>query len=143
MGPRPGRGPGRICQLIFWQRCTARPSIATLNVGLNQKFANDTTVHGVNQKQLVKKNVIPKQYRYQLYYAYHYSQICYGIETYGVATKSNLNKIQRLQKKIIKVLFYKDWLTPTNDLHRELKILKVEDVHKSFTLLNHLSTSNT
>ncbi len=80
------------------------------------------------------KNLLPKQYRYQLYHAYHYSQICYGIETYGIVTKSNLNKIQSLQNKIIKVVFNKDWLTPTNDLHRELKILKVEDVHKLFTL---------
>ncbi len=67
----------------------------------------------------VIKKLIPKQYRYQLYYAYHYFQICYGIETCGIATKSNLNKIQILQNKIIKVLFNEDWLTPTNDLRIE------------------------
>ncbi len=32
------------------------------------------------------------------------------------------------------ILFNKDWLTPTKDLHRELKIIKIEDVHKLFTL---------
>ncbi len=44
------------------------------------------------------------------------------------------SKSNSRQSKIIKVLFNKDWLTPTNDLHRELKILKVADVHKLFTL---------
>ena len=31
-------------------------------------------------------------------------------------------------------MFTKEWLTPTNHLNRELKILKVEDAHKLFTL---------
>ncbi len=92
-------------------------------------------VHSLNYHVAYTYSI--KQYGYQLDCTYHYSQICYGIETYGIATKSNLNKIHRLQNKIIKVLFNKhdkDWLTPTNGLHRELKILKVADVHKLFTL---------
>ncbi len=39
-----------------------------------------------------------------LYYTYYYSQICCGIETYSTIPKSNLNKVQILQNKIIKVL---------------------------------------
>ncbi len=77
---------------------------------------------------------MPRQYKCQLYYAYHYSQISYGIEAYGTAAKSNLIKVHRLRNKILKALYNKDWLMPTNDLHKELRILKVVDVHKLFTL---------
>ena len=59
-----------------------------------------------------------------LYYAYYYSQICCGIETYSTIPKSNLKKVQILQNKIIKVLvlYNKDWLTPTNNLHKDLNM---------------------
>ena len=42
--------------------------------------------------------------------------------------KSNLSKIQVLQNRILKILFNKDWFTPTPDLHRELGLLQVKDI---------------
>ncbi len=80
-----------------------------------------------------------------IYCAYHYSQISYGIEADGTADKTNLIKVQRLQNKILKVLYNKDWLMPTNDLHKELNIPKVVYVlHKPFTVsfMLFLSTSD-
>ncbi len=73
---------------------------------------------------------MPTRYRHQLYYAYHYSQVTCGIEVFGKTAKSNISKIQRIQNKIIKVLYKKEWLTPTDDLHKELKLLQIRDIYK-------------
>ncbi len=67
--------------------------------------------------------------------------VTYGIEVFGKTAKSNIiSKIQRIQHKIIKVLYKKEWLTPTNDLHKELKLLQIirlsdiMDIYKLFIL---------
>ena len=57
-----------------------------------------------------------------------YSQIKYGLIIYGFTTKSNINKLQTLQNKLLKVLTFKDRRYPTNDIHSQLKILKIEDI---------------
>ena len=63
-----------------------------------------------------------------LYYSLIYSQIKYGLIIYGFTTKSNMNKLQTLQNKLLKVLTFKDRRYPTNDIHSQLKILKIEDL---------------
>jgi len=80
------------------------------------------------------KNYVPHKCKKQLYYAYVYSRIIYGVEIYGAANKYLLNKLQRLQSKILKILYNKDWYTPTNDLHKSLSVLKVDDIMKLFVL---------
>ncbi len=35
-----------------------------------------------------------------------------------------------MQNRFIKVLYNLDWLTPTNNLHRDLSILTVKDIFK-------------
>ncbi len=54
----------------------------------------------------------------------------YGLEVYGHTSRGNINKIQVFQNKCLKTLYQKDWFTHTNDLHKELNILKVEDIFK-------------
>jgi hypothetical protein len=39
-----------------------------------------------------------------------------------------------LQNRILKNLFNKDWFTNTNELHKELNVLKVDDIVKLFVL---------
>ena len=51
----------------------------------------------------------------------------YGIEVFGHTTKSNIKILQTLQNKSLKVLFNKDWYTPTLELHNELNMLKLDD----------------
>ena len=65
-----------------------------------------------------------------LYYSFVQSRINYGVEIYGSCRKTLLNKIQILQNKLLKVLFNKPYRTGTNDLHRELQLLKVNDLYK-------------
>ncbi len=49
-----------------------------------------------------------------------------------MASRCNINKIQLLQNKCLKTLYKKYWFTHINDLHKELNVLKVEDIFKRF-----------
>ena len=57
-----------------------------------------------------------------------YLRIKYGICAYGFAKKGNMNKVQILQNKLLKVILDKKWRTPTNELHNTLDILQVNDI---------------
>ena len=65
-----------------------------------------------------------------IYYACIHSKIKYGIEIYGLACSTTLEKLQVLQNKLLKVLTKKEYRYSTNLLHTDLNILKVEDIHK-------------
>ena len=76
----------------------------------------------------VIKNFVHFQNKKKLYYAYAYSKISYGIEVYGLAAKEHINKLQIQQNRVLKILYNKDFMTPTNTLHKELELLKVDDI---------------
>ena len=78
----------------------------------------------------VISRLVPTQSKKQLYYAYVYSQLQYGIEVYGHTTNQNIKTVQTMQNRILKILFHKDWYTPTDTLHKELGLLKVCDIFK-------------
>ena len=63
-----------------------------------------------------------------IYYTMIYSRIKYGICAYGFAKKENMDKVQILQNKLLKVLLEMKWRTPTNELHNRLDILQVKDL---------------
>ena len=49
---------------------------------------------------------------------------------FGVCSKESLEKIQVMQNKLLKLLLNLDRYTPTNILHSNLSVLKVEDIFK-------------
>ena len=63
-----------------------------------------------------------------------YSRIKYGSIVSGQTTKENIEKIQILQNRLLKVLYKKNYRFSTNKLHKELAVLKVEDMIKQETL---------
>ena len=65
----------------------------------------------------------------QLYYAYVFSHINYGIELYGVASRTNLAKIQLLQNFLLKPLAKRKCRDSATALHRELNIVKVSELY--------------
>ena len=67
----------------------------------------------------------------QLYFAFIYSRIAYGIEVYGSCSKVNMNKLQVLQNKLIKLLLNYDYRTDTNVIHKNLNIMKVQDIQNA------------
>ena len=60
-----------------------------------------------------------------IYYTNIYSRIKYGIPIYGMANSVDLNALQTLQNKLLKVLLSRTHLFPTNQLHNDLNILKI------------------
>ncbi len=81
------------------------------------------------------KNLIPYKYRQQLYYGFCYSRIAYGIEVYGTASQRSIGKLQVIQNKILKILYNKDWYTPTVILHKDLMLLKICNIFSLFNLV--------
>ena len=59
-----------------------------------------------------------------------FSKIKYGSIIYGLTTKENINKIQVIQNRLLKVLTCKTYRFSTNKLHNELSILKIDDLVK-------------
>lgn len=81
------------------------------------------------------RNRIPNNcIKHQRYHAYLYSKIVYGMEIYGNASKQQINKLQVLQNKALKLLHRKNWYTSTNSLHKELSLLKFNDIFKLLIL---------
>ena len=63
-----------------------------------------------------------------IYYSMIYSKVKYAIIAYGQTSQENINKIQILQNKLMKVLTKKNYRFSTNCLHNELDIIKVNDI---------------
>ena len=64
---------------------------------------------------------ISKKIARQLYYAFIYSRIDYGIQIYGFCSETLLDKIQTLSNKLLKFLLRLHPRTPTDRLHADLK----------------------
>ena len=75
------------------------------------------------------KNFVSLRISKQLYYAFIYSRIQYGIEAYGSCAKESLSKLQIMQNKLLHLLLKWDRRTPTDLVHQRLSILKIDDVH--------------
>ena len=118
---------------------TIKKEAATPFLGLivDERLTWKEHLDSLNEKLLkitnsfkIIKHYIPDKAKYQFYYAYIYSRIQYGIEVYGVADKKYLKQIQIRQNRSLKVLFSKDFHTPTVVLHKDLSLLMVKDIHK-------------
>ena len=57
-----------------------------------------------------------------------YSKIKYASSVYGLSSSENINKIQILQNKLLKVLTFKKYRYSTNQLHNDFDILKIDDI---------------
>lgn len=89
------------------------------------------------------KDYISVRLARQLYFAFVHSRIKYGIEVYGSCSGTLLQKIQITQNKLLKLLLRKHPRTSTNELHNDLKLLKIGDIHKnSLSLFTHDCLSN-
>ena len=80
----------------------------------------------------IENKITPKVARQ--YYAFIFSRIKYGIEIYGSTSISNVNRLQVMQNKLLKLILKLDKFTSTNVLYRNMKILKIADVHVCNTL---------
>ena len=74
------------------------------------------------------KNFVSVKIARQLYFAFVYSRIQYGIEIDGNCAKET-SKLHVMQNKLFKLLLKYDRRTPTNFLHHVLSILQLNDMH--------------
>ena len=70
-----------------------------------------------------------------IYYALFYSHIVYAIEVWGSTSNIYINNIITLQKRVVRLMTYKDQfpvlpgpLYPSSPLFMELKLLKIKDI---------------
>jgi hypothetical protein len=70
-----------------------------------------------------------------IYYAYVFPYIKYGIEVYGTACKTILSTIQIQQNKLLKILAKRHYADSSTALHHELGLLTCQKVHELYTLL--------
>ena len=92
------------------------------------------------------RRIMPKLYQLKyilnnnnkktLYYAWIESVIRYGIEVYGFAAETYVSRLQRVQNKIIKLLFKKEELN-TETLFKTHKILKIKQLRDYVVTVNN------
>ena len=58
------------------------------------------------------------------------SRIKYGLLIYGSADNKIMLPLQTLQNKLVKVLLSRNYRTPTNEIHNDMEILKINDAYK-------------
>ena len=75
------------------------------------------------------KSSITSRIARKLYFAFIGSRISYGIEVYGHCANEYRCKLQTLQNKLLKLMLKLNRRTSTNQLHRDLSLLKVSDIH--------------
>ena len=87
----------------------------------------------------VKYRITNKLARY-LYFPFIYSRIKYGIEVYGRCSAQNTNKVQVMQNKLLKLLLRKHKMTTTDEIHKNMNLLKVSDIYECtvFTFVNDI-----
>ena len=86
-------------------------------------------------KPLLKENLLKC-----IYYSLVYSHLSYGIEAWGSAAKTNLNKLLTLQHKAVRIMsgvqYFQIYgrepgpLPSSEPLYKNLEILKLEDIFK-------------
>ena len=81
----------------------------------------------------IKYKVSPKIAR-QIYYAFIYSCIQYGIKVYSRCSETHINRLQVIQNKLLKLILQLNRLTATNIFHKEINVLTVTHIGESSVL---------
>ena len=86
---------------------------------------------------------LPTELVPQIYYAYIFPHIKYGLEVYGTCSKTNLKVLQVQQNKLLKILSHRNARENTKQMYDELKLLNCESLHKLFiSLFVHKQVNN-
>jgi hypothetical protein len=77
---------------------------------------------------------VPIKILYKLYYAFVYPLISYGIEIYANASNASLDKLIKMNNKILRIILNKNFETPNLELYRIVNVLPINLLHE-FKLL--------
>ena len=81
------------------------------------------------------RDILPFACLSQLYYAFIHPHILYGIEVYANASKSALDKLLKLNNKLLWILLNKKLSTPVRDLYATFNILPIPILHEMQMLM--------
>lgn len=76
------------------------------------------------------RSFLPFQAARMLYFALVHSQLVYGIENYANTFSSYLDKLHKINNKILRILFNKPFLTPTVQLYAICDTLPIALLHE-------------
>ena len=76
------------------------------------------------------RNVLPAACLSKLYFAFIQPHLLYGIEVYANAYKTSLDKLCKLNNKLLRILLYKNITTPTNELYAAMNVLPIPILHE-------------
>lgn len=76
---------------------------------------------------LNSKSALPLEYKVLLYKAMLKPIWTYGIEMWGTATPSNIEKLQRVQSKALRIITGAPWYIKNANIHRDICIPRVAD----------------
>lgn len=77
-----------------------------------------------------------------LYFALVQSHLSYGIIAWGGLTNVYFKKLEVMQKWILKIIFKKGYLYPTNQLYEECRLLDVRQLYCQSLLINQYKQRN-
>ena len=76
------------------------------------------------------RKFLPKFMLVTLYYSLVYPYLNYCILAWGNTFDTHLQPLKILQKKIIRLILFKPFSTPSSPLFRELNLLKLGDIYR-------------
>ena len=76
------------------------------------------------------KNILNFKNKKIIYDSWIKSYILYGIETYGWAKMKEINRIQKVQNKIVKILFGNQYCNSATEIYKKTNILKIKQLQE-------------
>jgi len=83
------------------------------------------------------KNILNRKNKLKIYYAWVESILRYGIELYGLAPDSYIDRLQKTQNKIVKILFKDKIETKTFDIYKSEQILNIKQLTSFVFIYNN------
>ena len=81
------------------------------------------------------RHYVPQKNCISIYYALFYSHILHGCLVWQYTSKTNRSKLEKLQKKCLRIMTFSNFDAPSNPLFAELNILKLDDICTSQVIL--------
>jgi hypothetical protein len=106
----------------------------------NQILAIITKLRQILPKIYQIKDVLNMKNKMIIYEAWISSHLRYGIEVYGFAAEYLIERLQKIQNKIVKLLFGKNNIK-TEHIYKEKKILKVLKLRDYTVIINNYFTN--
>lgn len=125
------------------------PKFKTLGVVFQENLSWDDHINYIISKlsSIVgivyrNKHILPLRTKLILYNSLFYSHLNYGHLIWGTTTYTNLQKIYKLQKKILRSICNVDIEYPVSDIFGQLGIIKVFDLYKYRLCAKYITEKN-